>query len=75
MFFILNIGTLKKIFKGRPLSNRTSILSSKSPDRAIMPTPLIDLLYGIGETSTRDLIVAGVVSLVMLVVFLRMKLG
>jgi hypothetical protein len=40
-----------------------------------MPTPLIDLLYGIGETSTRDLIVAGVVSLVLLAVFLRMKLG
>lgn len=40
-----------------------------------MPTPLIDLLYGICETSTRDLIVAGVVSLVLLAVFLRMKLG
>jgi hypothetical protein len=40
-----------------------------------MPTTLIDLLYGIGETSTRDLIVAGVVSLVLLAVFLRMKLG
>ncbi len=40
-----------------------------------MPTPLIDLLFGIGETSTRDLIVAGVVTLVLVVVFLRMKLG
>ena len=40
-----------------------------------MPTPLIDLLYGIGETPARDLIMAGVVSLVLLAVFLRMKLG
>jgi hypothetical protein len=40
-----------------------------------MQTPLIDLLFGIAEPSTRDLIVAGVISLVLLAVFLRMKLG
>lgn len=40
-----------------------------------MLTPFIGLLFGIGETSTRDLIVAGVVLLVLLAVFLRMKLG
>jgi hypothetical protein len=40
-----------------------------------METLLIDSPFGIAELSTRDLIVAGVVSLVLLGVFLRMKLG
>ena len=40
-----------------------------------MQTPPIDLLFGIAEPSTRDLIVAGVVTVVMLAVFLRIKLG
>jgi hypothetical protein len=59
----------------QPVQGRNSILNSKSPPNAIMHTPLIDLLFGIAELSTRDLIVAGAVTLVLLAVFLRMKLG
>jgi hypothetical protein len=40
-----------------------------------MQTSQIELLFGIAVPSTRDLIVAGVVSLVLFAVFLRMKLG
>jgi hypothetical protein len=40
-----------------------------------MQTPVIDSLFGIAEMSTRDLVVAGVVSVVLLAVFLRIKLG
>lgn len=40
-----------------------------------MQAPLIDLPLGIAEPSTRDLIVADVISLVLLAAVLRMKLG
>jgi hypothetical protein len=40
-----------------------------------MQIPLIDFLLAIAEPSTRGLIVAGVLSLVLLAVFLRIKLG
>jgi hypothetical protein len=40
-----------------------------------MQTPVIDSLFGIAEMSIRDLIVSGVVSVVLLAVFLRIKLG
>jgi hypothetical protein len=59
----------------QPLPGRHSILKPKSPDNAIMQTPLIDFPFSIAERSTRGLIVAGALSLVLLAVFLRIKLG
>jgi len=40
-----------------------------------MQTPFVNLIFGFSEPSTRVLIVAGLVSLIALAVFLRIKLG
>jgi hypothetical protein len=59
----------------QPVQGRNSILNQNRLQTQSCRHPFIDLLFGIAEPSTRDLIVAGVVTVVLLAVFLRIKLG
>jgi hypothetical protein len=68
-------GRLEKSRQGRPFPPRKSIHIPELAANATMQTPFVYLISGFSKPSPRVLIAAGLVSLIVLAVFLRIKLG